>query len=52
MSGLARARARLVGTGLFTPAELDFAALAASGKDISMLKPNGERIGAQLPARA
>ena len=51
MSGLARARARLVNTDLFPPSELDFAALAASGKDISMLKPNGERIGAQLPAR-
>ena len=52
MSGLARARARLVGTELFTADELDFTALAASGKDISMLKPTGERIGARLPARA
>ena len=52
MSGLARGRARLVGTALFSADELDFAALAASGKDISMLMPNGERIGAQLTARA
>ncbi len=33
------------------PAELDFAALAASAAGITVLKPQGKRVGAQLPQR-
>ena len=46
---MARARQRFMDTGLFTPAELDFSALAASEEEISVLQPQGKRVGAQLP---
>ena len=47
--GMARARARLQATQLFTPSELDFAALASSSEGITVLQPQGKRVGAQLP---
>ena len=49
-TGMARSKARFEKTGLFTPAELDFAALAAQG--FTMLMPQGKRVGAQLPESA
>ena len=44
----ARARGLLCVTELFDAAELDFAALAAQ-RDVSVMRPQGKRIGAQLP---
>ena len=48
-TGMGRARARFASTGLFAPAELDFAALAAAADGVSVLQPQGKRVGAQLP---
>ena len=45
---MARARGLLCDTELFDSAELDFAALAAQC-DVSVMRPQGRRIGAQLP---
>ena len=47
-AGMARARARFQATGLFEPKELDFAALA-SAEGLTVLQPQGQRVGAQLP---
>ena len=47
-AGMARARGLLCETELFDSAELDFAALAAQ-PNVSVMRPQGRRIGAQLP---
>ena len=47
-AGMARARGLLCETELFDAAELDFAALAAQ-PNVSVMRPQGKRIGAQLP---
>jgi predicted nicotinamide N-methyase len=49
-AGMARARARFQATELFDAKELDFAALAALPEGISVMQPQGKRVGAQLPA--
>ena len=50
-AGMARARERLLATGLFEAHELDFAALAAAAPGVTVLQPQGKRVGAQLPVR-
>ena len=50
-AGMGRARARLAATQLFEAKELDFMALAANKElGITVLKPDGKRVGAQLPS--
>eukprot|EP00966_Prymnesium_polylepis_P177191 4103747-Prymnesium_polylepis.1 len=48
-TGMARARTHLQANQLFTPSELDFAALASSSEAITVLQTQGKRLGAQLP---
>jgi len=49
-AGMARARTRLQGTGLFAARDLDFGAIAAAGDGkVTALQPQGKRVGAQLP---
>ena len=50
-AGMGRASARLAATQLFEANELDFMALAANKElGITVLKPGGKRVGAQLPS--
>ena len=46
---MACARERLLVTGLFEACELDFAAMAAAASGVTVLQPQGKRVGAQLP---